>query len=83
MVQNLFKKAKQRDRNLSEDSSIRGRGKGRSEVHFRQRSNNFFSAGLRIFFLLLTRIDDDVNKRAGKKTETTVTKHFLDPLQYS
>ena len=27
----------------------------------------FFSAGLRIFFLLLTRIDDDMNKRAGKK----------------
>ena len=53
MVQNLFKKAKQRDRNLSEDSSIRGRGKGRSEVHFRQRSNNFFFSGTQdIFFVV-------------------------------
>ena len=67
MVQNLFKKAKEGDRNLTEGSSIRGKGKGRSQAHFRERSNNFFSAGLRIFFFLLTRIDDDVNKRAGKK----------------
>lgn len=51
MAQNLFKKPKEGDRNLSEGSSIRGEGKGRSEAHSRERSNNFFFNGTQdIFF---------------------------------
>lgn len=52
MAQNLFKKPKEGDSNLSEGSSIRGEGKGRSEAHSRERSNNFFSTGLRIYFFV-------------------------------